>query len=167
MNRKLLAAISAGLAMVALFLAYALGQNWFGLAFVVVVGVMGGFGWRSKRTRLSSWLINLAFVGLVTLVVVGAIMKLNFYFLLIAMVSGLACWDIIRFDIRVEPYAASEKMGVIEQRHFILLGISLLLSAILAVVVTLMRIQINFYLALFLGICLIFAMAWLVRFMQR
>lgn len=166
-NRGIFFAGCLVLSVLALMLAFGLAQIWYGAAVVLGVGLLGVFGWYSKEKTQSDWSIGLFWVGMVLLVAFGAFFDLNTVLLIIAVVGGLGAWDLVRFQKIAEQYSGSEDFLQLEKRHLMLLGITLLGGGILAVAVAFVRIQISFYLALVLGIILIFALSAIIRILKK
>ena len=167
MDRRILIAVSASITFGALLLAYGLDQQWFGMSVVSVIGLVGGFGWYSKRPVLSDWLISIVWVGIVLAVIMGVLLNLNTILLIFTVIGGLAAWDLVRFDRALAGYPVSEVLLQIEKRHLLLLGSTLLIGGILAVIVTAISVQISFFWVLLLGVVLIFTLSLLVRLMQK
>lgn len=167
MNRKNLFMICIGITVAAFLLAYGLGQIWFGAVAALGVGLAGMYGWYGQDPLRSEWGVHIFWLGSVLLVTFGALLHLNAFLLVFAMVGGLGAWDLLRFHNSVADFSASEKLPQIETQHLTLLALTLLGGGILAVIVMVVRIQITYFLALVLGIFLIFALSWAIRLLQK
>lgn len=166
-NRRIIFAGCAVIAVAALLLAYGLAENWPGAVAALGAGLAGVFGWYGKDKNRSDWGINSFWVGIILLVTLGALLDLNAFLLVIAVVSGLGAWDVVRFHKSVADFSASEKILQIEKRHLALLGGTLLAGGILAFAVAGVRIQITFFLSLVLGVILIFALSGIIRLLHK
>lgn len=167
MNRRNLFLVCAGITVAALLLAYSLEQIWIGAAAAPGLGVAAWFGWYGKKKTHRDWGVLLFWVGTVLMVTFGVLLHLNAFLLVLAVLGGLGAWDLVRFHTHLADFSVSEKVPQIEKQHLALLGGTLLGGGILAVVVMLVRIQITFFLALVLGVFLIFALSWAIRLLQK
>lgn len=167
MNRRNLFLACAGIALAALLLAYGLAQIWIGAAAAPGLGVAAWFGWYGKKKTHRDWGVPIFWVGLVLMMTFGALLHLNAFLLVLAVLGGLGAWDLVRFHSSLADFPASEKVLQIEKQHLALLGGTLLGGGILAAGVMTVRIQLSFFLALVLGVFLIFALSWAIRLLQK
>lgn len=162
--RGLIFGISNLLAAAALALAFGLGQYWGGAAASLGLGLLGWFGLKKVQ---NTWSADLYLASVVLLVTLGGLLDLITYFLFIAMVGALGVWDLARFQSRIAHAPDSEDILQIEKRHLSLLGLTLLITAILATAMLTVQVQISFGLALTFGVILIITLGQIIRFLRN
>ena len=162
--RVLILVVSILIAPVALSLAYGLEQYWVGSVAALGLGLWGLYGWKKRQ---SAWSADLFFGGVVLLVTIGGLLGLMTYLLLLALLSALGAWDLIRFQRRIEHSPLSESILKIEKRHLTLLGLTLLGGGIFAGVMLTVRMQISFSVTLVLGVILIVSLGEIIRLLRN
>jgi hypothetical protein len=163
-NTTRLFLISVLLSVTALFFAYGTETLWLGV--IVALG-LGFFGWFGQHSQTWSWSIHLFLNGSVTLVIIGALLGLQLYFLLPAVLAALAAWDLARFQQRIKETQSTENVQEIEKRHLRLLALVLGNGGILASIVLTTRLQIGFGVTLVLGVILIISFGQMYRMVNN
>lgn len=131
-----------------------------GIAAAVVLGLWGMFGqWRV----MPAWSSDVYLWGMVLLAAIGALMGLANYLLLLAVLSTLGTWDLIRFSKRMAHAPISAETTRIVKHHVYLLGFVLLCGGVLGAGMLITRVQISFSIMVILGIILVISLGEIVR----
>ena len=162
--RMWMSVVSILIAPVVLMLVYGLEQYWIGAAAALGLGSWGLYGWKKVQ---SAWSADMFFGGVVLLVTIGGLLGLMTYLLLLALLSALGAWDLIRFQRRIEHSPFCESILKIEKRHLTLLGIALLVGGIFAGGLLTARMQISFGITLVLGVILIISLGQIIRMLRN
>jgi hypothetical protein len=148
----------------ALLLAYGMERSWLGAMMATGLGL---FVWLGQNTQKWPWSINLFLVGVVILVIIGALLALKPSLLLIAIIGALTSWDLARFQQRNKHNPVSESTRKIEKRHLSLLGLALGSGGVLAFVVLITQMQLSFGVALISGVVLIISLGQVYRLLRN
>ena len=95
--------------------------------------------------------------------IVGALIGLANYLLLLAVLSALGTWDLIRFSKRMAHAQISAETTRIIKHHMRLLGFTLLCGGVLGAGMLIARVQISFSIMVILGIILVISLGEIVR----
>lgn len=157
LHRAALVAVS-----VALIAACGFGAN---VSLTVAAAVLGVLGWVGAL-RHWSWSTHVVFVGQVGLVAAAAWVGAPLGWLLPALLAALAAWDLDRFVRRVTPHQAPpivEALEVIQRRHLIALGATLIGGGALSGLGLLARAPLGFGVTLALALALAILLGWAAR----
>lgn len=152
--------LSIGLAAGAALMAYALAAR-LG-AVPVALGLGAGWLWSSYHTR--QWIGDLCALGLLGTLLVGGLFNLPSGWLLGGMLALLAAWDLDHFRRRSRQVERVEAGDALEQRHLTRLAVVLGSGGGLAGLSVLLRLHLNFAVALLL---LLLAAVGLSRIVTR
>jgi hypothetical protein len=163
-KREIVFSMSLMITVGSLSLAYGLDQYWSGAAAIVGLGV---WGWISLSRKQNDWAPALFFISAIILITAGALLDLNIFFLLTALLATLSTWDLFRFQKRIQHAPESEGILQIEKRHLSILGLTLLGGGLVGSVMLAARIQMSFYVTLLLSVILLISMGQIIRLMRQ
>ena len=131
-----------------------------GIAAAVILGLWGIFDlWRV----MPAWSSDVYFWGMVLLSAIGALIGLATYLLLLAVLSALGTWDLIRFSKRIAYAPITAVTTRIAGHHMRLLSFTLLCGGMLGAGMLITRVQISFSIMVILGIILVISLGEIVR----
>lgn len=157
---KVLITFTSLIAPVLLSIAFGTEGYLIGIAAAVVLGLWGMFDlWRV----MPAWSSDVYLWGMVLLAAIGALMGLANYLLLLAVLSSLGTWDLIRFSKRMAHAQITTETTRIVKHHMRLLGFTLLCGGVLGAGMLITSLQISFSIMVILGIILVISLGEIVR----
>jgi hypothetical protein len=151
------------LAASALMLAYAFGALWLPAAAILISGLLWIVG-----QRLGWRWVALPMVGLfVVVAAVGAWLDLSPVLLLVGLIAALSAWHLDGFARQLQRVDAVERERALQRRHLRRLLLVDGLGLLLAVPALTLQINLNFGLALVLGLIAFLGLSRAVGFLWR
>ena len=143
--------------------AYLLNSIWLGeillIIPIVLLAISLHIRWR--------WVPSLAFILIMVLAAVGALLSLNPLLLLSGVVAGLFSWDLTRFHRRVQGFEPGTSLTILENRHLGRLLWVGILGFGLPVVALQIKIQLSFGLIVFFALLLAIILGQVTRLISK
>ncbi len=117
------------------------------------------YGWQ----RLSGWLL----LGWLSWVAFGLWLNQAPYWFIFSAAGALAAWDLHEFSGQIRNYAGVRISNEMVFKHLIRLGLVTLVGITLAILALVVKLQLRFGLALFLGFWVFVGLAQLVQSLRQ
>ena len=153
--------ISLGLSLACLAAAFFNQRGWIQILVGLLIGAQWALlGWKGRRSY------SLSFLGLLALLIYGAVLNLPVVWLLGSLVSLLAAWDLGEFSAHLVEFAHGQVSPLLVRNHlnriFWVTGAGFVLGAS----ALLIKIQLGFEVAVLLGLLVFVGIAGTVRFLR-
>lgn len=151
------------LAASALVIAYGIGELWVWAILIAGLGILGGFGPRSLRTRFGNvWLLIFLIAA-----ANGMMLRLPSALLVIAVVASLAYWDLDGFNQRLSSVEPSDMTRSLEKSHLRRLAFALSLGLAVSLVTLPIQIELGMVWAILLGLVIVISLRLGISALQR
>ena len=117
---------------------------------IAAIAIVSGGTWLLLQIKTKEAPDSVFFVLFLGLTVLGSLRSIPVPYMLLALSSNLAAWDLSRFQARISHEETSPSKTLLELKHLQKLAVTLSIGFLIALIPTFIQISLNFVVLLFI-----------------
>jgi hypothetical protein len=134
---------------------------------IASVTIISGAIWLLLQIKKKEPSPSIFFILFLGLAILGSLRNISIPFMLLALTSDLAAWDLSRFQARISQEAESASKTLLELKHLQKLAITLSIGFLVALLPSFVHISLNFAVFLFILLLIMLALRKSILYLRK